>query len=356
MRIRLKLIQVIRGIAAMIVVFHHVTASTSVYFKTDWLCNIFRVGWNGVDIFFVLSGFIITFIHFEDVVNRRNIKQFFIKRFNRVYPIFWIVNIGAIALLLAEKKYVIHDLFSLFIAKTFLLIPTSTELLPVRVSWSLWFEVLFYLVFGLCIALGIRLSKMIWMAWLTLIITYYVFVERVSPPLICNPFILEFLMGCVIGYIFKLITMENAKFLWLQNKRKALLAVGVILFLSMWAISYLTPYGQKFLIESRIMYGISASFIILGAALIDYHKSVKIPRILLLAGDASYVIYLTHVFILAFIFKLLSSIFKHLHSSGPVFIIGLFAALLAIACGILFHIFVEKPLLKKVNSLTLKKE
>ena len=355
MHIRLKLIQVIRGIAATIVILVHVSSSTLVYFKTEWLYDIFKVGWNGVDIFFVLSGFIITFIHFDDLVKKQNIKQFFIKRFNRIYPIFWVVNTVAVGLLVLTKKYTMHNLFSWFTLKSYLLLSTDVPLLPLRVAWSLCYEVLFYLVFGVCIILGFRISKIVWAAWLVLIAAYYLFVQRISPPVVLNPFILEFLMGCVVGYIFRLITVDNSKFVSLQNNAIALIVLGIILFTAMWAVSYLTDYGQKNDIESRVFYGLSASFIILGAAITDYKKPVKIPALLLLIGDASYVIYLTHFLILAFVFKIASSVLKQHNSSGIVFLVGVFAIIVALVCGIICHIFIEKPLLKKVNSLTLKK-
>jgi peptidoglycan/LPS O-acetylase OafA/YrhL len=196
---------------------------------------------------------------------------------------------------------------------------------------------------------------MVWVAWLVLIVVYYLFVQKVSPPVVLNPFILEFLMGCVVGYIFRLITVDNFKLVGLQNNAVALIVLGVILFIGMWAVSYLTNHGQKNDIESRIFYGLSASFIILGAAIIDYKKSVKIPHWLLLIGDASYVIYLTHFLILAFVFKIAASVLKHHNSSGVIFFVGIFAIIVALGCGIICHIFIEKPLLKKVNSLTLKK-
>ncbi|HTA62707.1 MAG TPA: acyltransferase [Bacteroidia bacterium] len=355
MHIRLKLIQVIRGIAAMIVILVHVSSSTLVYFKTPWLNDIFKVGWNGVDIFFVLSGFIITFIHFGDLVKRQNVKQFFIKRFNRIYPIFWVVNTVAVGLLVATKKYTMHNVFSLFTLKSYLLLSTDVPLLPLRVAWSLCYEVLFYLVFGVCIVMGFRLSKWVWVAWLALIVAYYLLVDKISPPVVLNPFILEFLMGCVVGYIFKAVTVDNSKFTLFQNNTKALIGIGIVLFIAMWSVSYLTDYGQKNAIESRIFYGLSASLIILGAAIIDYRKSVKVPGWLLLIGDASYVIYLTHFLILASIYKTASSVLKHHNSSVSVLVVGLVAFGVAIGCGVLFHIFIEKPLLKKVNSLTLKK-
>ena len=88
MKTKLDSIQMLRGIFASIVVLHHITAATIFYVNNNWMGGIFRVGWFGVDFFFVLSGFIMVFMHKNDLINRTNIRKFYLKRFIRIYPIY----------------------------------------------------------------------------------------------------------------------------------------------------------------------------------------------------------------------------------------------------------------------------
>ncbi len=86
MKLKLQLLQVLRGVAASIVVLYHLCATTQTYFKDNFL-NI-HWGWVGVDLFFILSGFIITFIHFDDIRNRGSVTSFIKKRVIRIFPIY----------------------------------------------------------------------------------------------------------------------------------------------------------------------------------------------------------------------------------------------------------------------------
>ena len=115
---KLNLLQVIRGLAAVLVVFHHVSSSSEVYFNAVWFDDFFNSS-RALDIFFVLSGFIITYIHFSDLQKKTNVKAFFIKRFNRIYPVFWIVSLVYLAFYIAVKTYSVHDLSSGFMIKSF---------------------------------------------------------------------------------------------------------------------------------------------------------------------------------------------------------------------------------------------
>ena len=89
------------------------------------------VGWNVVDFFFVLSGFIITYIHLRDLRQRTNLGSFLLKRFNRIYPVFWIVGFLYFSLAVLIKQNTLADLFSPGIIKSFLLIKTEKPVVGV---------------------------------------------------------------------------------------------------------------------------------------------------------------------------------------------------------------------------------
>ena len=354
MKTKLNLIQTIRGLTAVTVVFRHVTVSSLAYFNVVWFYNIFRPSWNGVDIFFVLSGFIITYIHYQDLVDKQHTEAFFIKRFTRIYPVFWIISLIYLAVHLVSKKLAVHDVVSVYMAKSFLLLENANPMPIIRASWSLCFEVLFYLVFGLCIMLGMKAAKFIWAAWLVMTVLCYLFLPANKIPFVVRPYIIEFLMWCLVGYIFKSITLGGNQFCWIKRNHRLILFSGLLLILAMYIITNLTQYGQQTAFDSRIFYGLSASLLILGAALTDYSKPLEIPKIFLLLGDASYVIYLIHLLVLAFAFKSIQSYQAIYANHWLMIVFGFCAAATAVGMGVLFHLAVEKPVLKFLNKLSFK--
>jgi len=354
MKNKLNLLQVIRGLAAVLVVFHHVCSSSEVYFNAVWLYDFFNSS-RALDIFFVLSGFIITYIHFNDLHERTNVKAFFIKRFNRIYPIFWIVSLVYLAFYMAVKTYSVHDLSSGFMIKSFLLIDTKIPPM-VRVAWTLCYEVIFYLVFGICIAFGLRVAKIIWALWLLVTIACYFLLPEDSVPYPFNNFIIGILIGCFTGYALRLMPLKNMAESAIKFRYRSLLSAGMFIFAVMWGLTFFTDFGQKTAIESRIILGVGAALIILGAAIANLQRNIKVPKLLVLIGDASYLIYLTHYLVLALFYKAATR-YPQMHSSGlRVFLLGSCASIVAVVFGVIAHQIIEKPVLRFLNRITLNKK
>lgn len=85
---RLDSLQVLRGIAAMLVLLSHATGQARSAAGYSYLNEIFINGWVGVDLFFVLSGFIIYHTNINHIGNPKKIREFAIKRIIRIYPIY----------------------------------------------------------------------------------------------------------------------------------------------------------------------------------------------------------------------------------------------------------------------------
>jgi len=354
MKNKLNLLQVIRGLAAVLVVFHHVSSSSEVYFNAVWFYDFFNSS-RALDIFFVLSGFIITYIHFNDLQKRTNVKAFFIKRFNRIYPVFWIISLIYLVFYIGVKTYSVQDLTSGFMIKSFLLIDTKIPPM-VRVAWTLSYEVIFYLVFGICISFGLRVAKVTWLLWLLITFGCYFFLPEDSIPYPFNNFILGVLIGCFTGYVLSRMPLNNMPESAIKSRYKSLLGAGMFIFIVMWGLTFFTDFGQKTALESRIIWGLSAALIILGSAIADLKKYVKVPKLLVLIGDASYLIYLTHYLVLALFYKAATR-YPQMHSTGlRVFVLGLSAAIVAVIFGVMTHQIIEKPVLRFLNRITLNKK
>jgi len=342
MKDKLYLLQTIRGIAAVLVVLHHISSSSEVYFKSVWLYNFFNSS-RALDIFFVLSGFIITYTHVNDLQKRTNTKAFLIKRFIRIYPIFWIVSLIYLIFYLSVKTYTAHDLTSGFMIKSFLLIDTKIPP-PVRVAWTLSYEVVFYLAFGACISLGIRAAKFIWLLWFLAIITCYFILPPDSIPYPFKIPMAEILAGCLAGYLLSRMPLDHMSASAIKSRYISLLSAGILIYLIMWGLEFLAGLSQKDPIENRVLLGLASVLIIPGAAIADLKNHVKVPKLFLTIGDASYMIYLTHYLMLALFYKTAMR-YPQMHSSPySTFLIGLCALVAAIVFGILTHRFIEKPL------------
>ncbi len=80
----------LRALAISIVfLFHYFILSSG---QPNWLPSFAKFGWTGVDLFFVLSGFLISSQLFAQIKQGENISfsQFFLKRFFRIVPVFWV--------------------------------------------------------------------------------------------------------------------------------------------------------------------------------------------------------------------------------------------------------------------------
>lgn len=156
---RFNYLDACRGFAALAVVLYHAGGAFAAdkYFAAPLYADIFVFGSAGVEFFFALSGFIITYTHFADFNQPRRVAPYLIRRFVRIYPSYWILF--AIALffcwLIPSYNDYIPGLGPLL--KAIFLIPQDPDVVGgtgapiIIVAWSLHYELLFYAAFALFI-------------------------------------------------------------------------------------------------------------------------------------------------------------------------------------------------------------
>lgn len=342
---KMYLIQVFRGISAILVLLFHLTEIFRTRTNYVYLGGLFNQGNSGVDFFFVLSGFIIYFAHNKDIGNPKKIKKYILKRFIRIYPTYWV------ALLIVMPIYLfittIGDESSrnlISIIRAFTLIPLTNANAPfIVVAWSMSFEVLFYCLFGIIIILKPKISYILLTIW---IISTILFSINMQYPLglpnnyilnfLFSPFVLEFLTGCLIGYLV------TCKFI---NKHGIIImTVGIILYISIcfFQQKYFTVIDLSSI--RQLIYGLPFAFIIAGAAIIDIHNNSRIIMFFSFLGDASYSIYLTHYPIILILFKLAFEI--KISNYIGIFLTATFSVIFTIIFGCIFHLIIEKPIIQ----------
>lgn len=317
------------------VVFFHATGDFLENFNHVYLYKIFDQGFSGVDFFFILSGFIIFYVHQSDIGKKDKFNIFITKRFIRVYPLHWIATtlMFITFVTLGYGEGLVRD--STVILKSFFLIPQTT---PINgVIWTLSHEILFYLLFSTLIVFSKRVSYPLLITWFTITLVTYLGVLKVDN-FIFNFFFskynIEFALGSLTAFI---IINYNLKY------SKAIMITGILLTVVSWSLFDL----QLSSIYTIIAYGVPYTLIILGAASIAYQKDVSMPKILTLLGDASYSIYLTHLLFLNGLIK----VFGMLQIPDKVgYSITMNAiVLLTIIMSCVFYLLVEKPMLKGIK-------
>ena len=355
MRQKLQLLQISRGFAALLVILFHLQDTSITYFKVTAFNDFFSFGNLGVDYFFVLSGFIITYVHYSDLVNGTNPFTFLKKRFIRIYPTYWaIASITLIMLIFAlhgKSPHLDHDInlksFSewLYLLGCYLLLPMKS-LYFLQLAWTLSYEMIFYLIFFTGIILGFKKAKILLGIWLFLIIVqipfkgfHGVFFDR-----LLNGINLEFMAGCLVAYLIK-------------NSLRIPKWVSYFLLISIPLIFYFKMYVYNIGTErdffNLILLVLFNGFLLYNIVAIDIYKEIKSPQLLLLVGEATYSIYLSHTFFLGVLGRAFSKCITLLHITNGFLIqsILIIIFLLSVLGGIICFKYLETPLIRFSNRI-----
>jgi peptidoglycan/LPS O-acetylase OafA/YrhL len=151
MRQKIPQLDAVRGVAILLVIFHNASEK----FPSLHLQGLFANGWMGVDLFFVLSGFLITGILSDTKQSEGYLRNFYARRCLRIWPLYYSLIFFMFVVLPFLSRSEGHTVFEksspwwafpLFL-QNFLISPVSTTAAgPLGVTWSLAIEEQFYLV------------------------------------------------------------------------------------------------------------------------------------------------------------------------------------------------------------------
>lgn len=279
-------VQCLRGFAAMIVVFFHCFPQLE---RMGYAGNQHISLSSGVDIFFIISGFIML------VSARRSPSRgpgaFLLNRVIRILPIYWILTSVFVAVALFAPQLMSSSRFDLtHVIKSYLMIPAMHPVIPMYwpiliPGWTLNYEMFFYMIFALGLALvpdrGRALSLFVG-AVITAIALLPLFVSLDGiPAFYTSSVILEFVFGMV------------AAELYIAGHRISAPVGGVCMALGA-GLLLLSDY-VAFPDIRGLAFGIPALLIFTGAVFAPWRPTGKVVELLRPVGDASYSIYLTHM-------------------------------------------------------------
>lgn len=295
----------------------------SSYYPTQHVYSFLYHGQYGVDLFFVISGFIIAYVG----KTRETSGVTFVKRrFQRVIPLYYIVTFAVFATtqlpgLTRGSIPSVGDLFrSLFFA-SWLNGPGSYPV--VNVGWTLEYEMFFYAVF----ALSLFFSRKPWIVAAGIIVTI-VLLGKGQSNFPVNAIMLEFVFGMIIcawasrsGYKYTV----------------PLVFIIIVVILTL-------PAGSAR--DRVILYGLPSTGLVAAAVYLDMQKAYT-GRLLKELGNASYSIYLVHVVTMSLACKLLARWAPHASGWLTVPLISL----IGLAIGYATYRLLERPIMQLFSRL-----
>ncbi|AXU20830.1 hypothetical protein C7W88_17505 (plasmid) [Novosphingobium sp. THN1] len=326
-------IQYLRGVAAMLVVAYHVFPQIQ---RMGFPVNGPETLSSGVDIFFVISGFVMVYSTARHP--GRGGIGFLRDRITRIVPLYWTLSLVMMAMLLLIPAVAQSSRFDLgHVIASFLFVPwlhpVQHQYWPMLVpGWTLNYEMFFYLIFAIALAIaGARRGLVVTLVGAALVclttVPLFVPVSGVAA-FYTRSLILEFGYGMVLGELFLRTDGRTSRAWWL------IIAVGA-------AGLVLSPVTRQLLTQG-VAVGVPALLIVLGALYVPLYLKGGLERVARKLGDASYSIYLSHYIMLS----ALGQIWRRFVPGGPVGWVG-FAVFAVIACalaGIVVYHLVERPL------------
>ncbi len=323
-----------RGVAATLVLLYHVARHLDNASSAPRLREVFAFGHAGVDFFFVISGFIILFVHYDDVGAPARLGRYVGRRFTRLMPTYWVALALTVAMHIAGRQGA-PSLADLALSAS--LLPSNQEMV-LGIAWTLRFEVLFYALF--CVLIVNRRGGLLVMAaWLSA--TILAVAAPVYPNWVPVPFYgaynLEFFLGMTAAYVLRTCTVPRPRLV---------LALGLALFIAVAVFEdtrLLDGYGNA----ARLAYGIPGAIIVLGIAEADRRNLLRVPKLLRTIGAASYSIYIFQFICIGTAWQLLlATRLPHLLPAGVAFVA---LALAVLVGGVVMSRCVEHPLMRLVR-------
>ena len=299
----------------------------------------------GVDLFFVISGFVMFITTYRNSGGWKASTIFIYARIARIYPLWWVMLSMLTIVWKLYPSIINRENLNPNWLKDYLLIYKGESPL-LEVGWTLIHEMYFYILFSFTLLFFFNFKKRIYfiLLWSFALITLSINNKIPSHSifhLIFHPLTLEFVAGTLSGYAL----------IYFKKKYGLLILIfGIFLFMiSLWVsafTSFNTLFGLKGYLDDWprvLLFTIPSALVVYGAAAVEKEHIGLLGRMFSKIGDWSYSLYLTHVMSLA----VFGSLWKNIHVDT---FIGHTVALIIIYSTCLFIAylsfrFVERPIM-----------
>lgn len=362
-------IQILRAVAALLVVIWHSRLAIKYCTNSYWieadaniLANIYPSVLNhlyfGVDIFFCISGFIMAMLIEKMTPTVSSTIKFLTDRVARIFPPYWVfTGFVVLVFILSKGSYNVGHLENSLSADV-PRVMTSLVLLPqslppiLGVGWTLIHEQMFYLLCGLLVMFGLNERSALVLGVLS-VLSFMLFVTKTSilHGYVLSIFNFEFFCGALaFSYYNKLKS-------WSLLSKLSPLVILAALF-CYWIASELID-GQYFEPNLvRVILGGVIGFLLiigLGAAGAEYRiANTRLGQLLMRIGDASYVLYLVHWFVLSGMGKIIG----HFSPGASIIVVAFWHALsltVSIGMALIVSERVEMPVHRYLRNTVKRK-
>lgn len=313
-------LQLLRAFAAINVVLFHAIGAATGYDKAPSLLAPLR-GWgaNGVDIFFVISGFVMAHM----ALRKKLVPvEFLADRLKRICPTYYILTLVMLFVSLFFPQLMRHQSINPinYISAFFFASQAITgSMPPIFVGWTLEYEMLFYIAFAASLFTGnAKYALMTVLGLLALI--------AVSG--LCKILVLEFGFGIAVALFTNANTAVNHQ-RW--GTTTAIIGATLLAF----TIIFRPTDGNQF--ENLLAYGLPSALLVYGLVNMPQAKT----RFLELLGDASYSIYLIQTLALLGCFKAVGFLSRFINLPNDLWII--LSVILTVLSGLFLYYVIESP-------------
>jgi peptidoglycan/LPS O-acetylase OafA/YrhL len=322
-------IQALQGAAALVVAIGHVvTAKLGMGLSPEAIDTVTRITTCGVDIFFAISGFIITTTAIETGarLGRIGCLEFAWRRFVRVYPVYWIVLAASVLIF-----PVIHDDLPGPRLKLNAWLLTDRDNLYVQQAWTLTFEVCFYLAVSLAIlAAPRRIYLLVFGALAAVLALNLVAAQELA---LLHMQMLEFGLGALVA--------------WLASRGwriTPLIGLGVAACLFLVAAYAILRGGQMVGWRRILTFGLGGAALLLASVSAEL-RGARFPNWSVYLGGISYSFYIWHVLVFAVLAALTPA------GEFPAAVCWLAWLIIGIAFSAASYELLERPILRGYRDL-----
>jgi peptidoglycan/LPS O-acetylase OafA/YrhL len=331
-------IQALRAVAALLVVAYHAFDMWGARVNATAPSAAWTNGAAGVDIFFIISGFVMVVSSCRLATLPHAWWTFIQHRIVRIVPLYWLLTTAKLMLVFLFADLALRSNLDFdYVARSYLFFPLVDSaghfrpLLPV--GWTLTYEFLFYLLFALALALRIDALRVL-VPGLGLLVVIALFRTESWPAwtILFNTIVVEFIFGVMLAKL----TLQGLRL-------PAGVAAGVVI--AGFGLILVLPEGSENL--RALTWGVPALAIVAGAVSLEGRIAAAIPRWLSALGDASYSIYLTHGFALPVLGLVV--VFFHWTALPAEALTILACLVVGSAVGWVVYVVVERPIMLSVK-------
>jgi peptidoglycan/LPS O-acetylase OafA/YrhL len=327
-------IDALRAYSALYVMVFHTYFLGGIYIHEGKIRDLIIHGGMGVPIFFVISGFSITYSIFQkEYFNIKDLKNFYIRRFYRIIPLFYFAFILNLVLMITNAENI--KLYDSILTLTFFFpFVNGHQESMVMAGWSLGIEIVFYLLFPLLLLL-LRINKrmFIFLLLLALLIHFFASYDKNNSHLNFAYQAIFFLFGMLICYYRSVIQKCFSHGMLQIISLVAILFGVIILILGIWVFK-----NQPF------VFFMFSGIVLLVSGTLFYRGKLLVNKINNLLGDLSYSIYLMHPIVILFIVKLRLNVFVYEYFPNYGFLVFIsIVGIIVIGISFLTYNFIEKP-------------